>query len=100
MRLPTFLGSVCVALMACAHNQPEPDPKKVALKQVRARAAFDFNCDEGEVSVKELVEGQYGARGCGRSMKCRDVPFAGLVCDDAKTTESQTTAADTPTNSP
>src|SRR5882724_3852826 len=100
IRLPRFSMLVMLAV-ACAHNQPEVDPKVIAFKQVRARAAFDFNCDEEKVSVKELVAGQYGARGCGRSMKCRDVPFAGLVCDDAKTNEPPDATSDAPTtNSP
>jgi hypothetical protein len=52
------------------------------IREVRARAAFDFNCPEEQVTVADFGS-QLGARGCGRALKCSDVPFAGLLCQEA-----------------
>ncbi|MBL8953473.1 MAG: hypothetical protein JNK82_22045 [Myxococcaceae bacterium] len=52
------------------------------ISQVRARASFELNCPEDQVAVADFGN-QLGAKGCGRAMKCSDVPFAGLLCQEA-----------------
>jgi hypothetical protein len=50
------------------------------LQTVKTRAAFDFNCPEDQINVSPLGGYAYGAKGCGKVLKCNDVPYAGLLC--------------------
>jgi hypothetical protein len=53
------------------------------LETVRTRASFDFPCDKAQIEVSNLGDDVYGARGCDKQTKCRDIPFVGIDCDPA-----------------
>jgi hypothetical protein len=66
------LFGVCALASSCSH----------VLEDMKKRAAFDFNCPEDQITVSALGGYAYGAKGCGRSLKCNDVPYAGLLCSE------------------
>ncbi len=67
--------TLLLATAGCSH----------VLQDMKARAAFDFkDCPEEKISVAPLGGYAYGARGCGKSLKCNDVPYAGLLCSNVE----------------
>ncbi|MBK7858326.1 MAG: hypothetical protein IPJ65_06825 [Archangiaceae bacterium] len=58
LRLALFVG---LAATSCSHLD----------RDVRQRAAFEFNCPPAEVTVTEVGYDTYGAKGCGRAMRCQ-----------------------------
>jgi hypothetical protein len=69
-------------LASCSHVDSDLARDAEIRRQVRERASFELNCPFERVTIAMIGDNHYGARGCNRRMKCRDVPFAGLVCDE------------------
>lgn len=55
-----------------------------SLEQLRARAAFDFSCPEGQLSVVDIDSRTKGVTGCGRRgtfvESCTPKPWQGVEC--------------------
>lgn len=58
-----FALSIVMIISGCAGPNMTANLSQAAKK----RGAYDFNCPEGKVTVKDIPGGSYAVKGCGKS---------------------------------
>ena len=58
------------------------------MNAVRDRASFELNCPQSSLNVLQFGDDDsYGVKGCGQRMTCREIPFAGVTCNEPTSSE-------------